>query len=99
MDVAKAEQQRLIEQAELLKNNTVLVEENRKFAEQKAKKAEARKIKYAENAERKKIEKEERQKKEILLRKPIVSNIPKKSATEKSTRLGRTITVPVRFRD
>ena len=98
MDVAKAEQQRLIEQAELLKNNTVLVEENRKFAEQKAKKAEARKIKYAENAERKKIEKEERQKKEILLRKPIVSNIPKKSSTEKSTRLGRTITKPARYR-
>ena len=91
LEVARAEQQRLIEQAELLKNNTVLAEEARRISEEREIKSIARRLKYADNKVKRDIEKLEQKKKELLLKKPIVSNITKRSK--------RVITVPARFRD
>ena len=91
LEVARTEQQRLIEQAELLKNNTVLAEEARRISEEREIKSIARRLKYADNKVKRDIEKLEQKKKELMLKKPIVSNITKRSK--------RVITVPARFRD
>ena len=65
-------------------------------------KAEKRREKLAENKIKRDATNKERKKQEQLLKNPILTNIPKKSkkaSTEKSTRLGRAITKPARYRD
>ena len=91
LEVSRAEQQRLIEQAELLKNNTVLAEEAKRQAEERERKSQTRRERYADNKVKRDIKKLEQKKKELMLKKPIVSNITKRSK--------RVITVPARFRD
>ena len=97
LEVSRAEQQRLIEQAELLKNNTVLAEEARRISEEREIKSIARRLKYADNKVKRDIEKLEQKKKELMLKKPIVFNTTT-TKQKKTIRSGGEIVLPARYR-
>ena len=94
-EITAREKQRLIDRENTIQKNSI-------DALASVAKAEARRIKLAENKIKRDAKNKEQKKQEQLLKNPILTNIPKKSkkaSTEKSTRLGRAITKPARYRD